>query len=1119
MKESKTVYSYLIEHMDSPSFKKVRELACDFVRKLPKELCDELHNSLNRGVDILDSEALLQMYFYSFGEMHAAKLNYAFEHLQQYIIEAKKVELVDYGCGQGMASMCYHDFINKLNPLQEITRVTLIEPSALALSRASLLCSNFYPKAEIVTLNKGFEDLTKKDFESSDSIPTIHLFSNILDVESYNIEKFAQLIKSISVGDNEYVIVSPIQNINRVKRLKDFVSILNNNRYFEQYLDKHELREDKEWTCAVLMCSSRNEKYDSICDFDSEVAEKYFAKDWEASLYSEDGKRLIFVDEKCTSFIVKEGTEIICDGAFQDCELVSDIKLPNSIKVIGNNSFRGCKSLKRIEIPQSVRIIKDGAFKECDSLSEIVIPKDIEFIGNNPFPKCKIICNSKEFVIDNDALFTHDKKLLIGYYGNHSIFCIPEIVEKIGNEAFAGNNELIKLVIPNSVVDIGDRAFMGVALNEIVLPQSLINIGDEAFMFSCLENITIPKSVKTIGRDSLASVKSISFEGSVEQIGSWIWVPFTTIENIDIPRGTQTYYERILPKELHTCLREATVSVEELNLSASEKELLEAWIDDYGVKYSKDGKKLLTIPSFFPYSSYHVKDGTEIICDNAFKSVYPKSHYLKEIVLPKSLLHIGNSAFLWSQRLESVELPLRLKSIGNYAFAACGKLKSINIPNGVKFLGTGCFNNCGIDKIVIPESVEKMSGSPINKKWTDIKIICNSNKFKIKNNCLYTANEKTILATFDKNNIDSSLLKGINHIGGYAFAFCNVEELTIPTSVKSIGDSAFYDSKIERIKIPTSVVSIGEYALSHTKIKEIVIPETIEILNRGVFSWCKQLERAKIPIGLKIIEDEVFSECEELEEIELPNTISRIGNNAFYGCKSLKRMLLQDGIRHIGNHVFNFCKNLNTIVIPSTISFIGENPFEGCYSTILSYSSNYRVRNGILYSGDYKKIISCLYNSDEIDLPRTVEEIGRSAFSGCFNLRKVSLPNTLKRIGSYAFSGCSSLKSITIPKSVISIENSLFLNCIELEEIRFRNKDVKLDLFQFADGCDSLKVVLIPKGSYSCYFDIFVKHQWLRDLLVEGTNKSVFNAKDYEKIIEEQHKNTQFGVTDLEQIQ
>ena len=86
MKESKTTYSYLIEHMEDPSFEKVWDIAFDFVQKLPSELCNELHDSLNRGIDILDSEPLLQMYIYSFGKMHNAKLQYAFNHVQKPII-------------------------------------------------------------------------------------------------------------------------------------------------------------------------------------------------------------------------------------------------------------------------------------------------------------------------------------------------------------------------------------------------------------------------------------------------------------------------------------------------------------------------------------------------------------------------------------------------------------------------------------------------------------------------------------------------------------------------------------------------------------------------------------------------------------------------------------------------------------------------------------------------------------------------------------------------------------------------------------------------------------------------------------------------------------------------
>lgn len=1108
MKESKTIYSYLIEHMESPSFKKVRDLACDFVRKLPQELCDELHNSLNRGVDILDSEALLQMYFYSFGEMHAAKLNYAFNHLQQYVKEAKKIELIDYGCGQGMASICYHDFIYNVNPSQEISKVTLIEPSEMALSRACLLCSRFYPNAEIVTVNKDFENLTDKDIERSESIPTIHLFSNILDVESYGIDKFARLVKSISIGDNEYVIVSPIQNVNRMKRLKDFVTILNNNLYFEQYLDKHEFREDKEWTCAVLMCSSRNEKYEPICDFDSEVAEKYYTKNWETSLYSEDGKRLIFVDEKCTSFIIKEGTEIICDGAFLGCELASYIKLPNSIKVIGNYSFRGCKSLKKIEIPESVRIIKDEAFQECDSLSEIVIPENVDFIGNNPFPQCKIICNSNNFVIDNDALFTLDKKLLIGYYGNHSTYCIPETVEKIGNDAFLRKNELINITIPNSVVDIGDRAFMGVALNDIVLPQSLVNIGDESFSFSCLKDIVIPKSVKTIGYNALDSFKSISFEGSVEWIGGWTWLFVPTIEKIVIPRNSRAHYERILPKELHAYLRETADTIEELDFSVSEEELLEAWTDEYGVKYSKDHKKLLSLPSKFIHDEYKVKQGTEVICNDAFYQ--NKSNCLLQVYhieLPDSIRYIGNNAFCRCY-LKTIRLSRNLLYIGDYAFSGCSSIKSFELPSSVKYLGQGCFGNCVLSKFIIPESIEYIKGNPWCGSFTSGKFALENHSpyYTAQNGHLYSKDQKTIVCCLDDREFNASTLENVTHIANYAFSNCHIEQLIIPNTVVSIGDSAFFHCfGFEEVRLPDSLKTIGEYAFYSTQIKGIEIPDSVENIGSHAFESCSQLVSISLSNSLTSISERLFA-CTSLYEINVPPKVVKIHNSAFCACSKLYRVSLNEGIIDIGDNAFSGCYNLDEITIPSSVTHIGADPFPKGHCQIRCLSNNYIIKNGMLFTADMKLLISCLYNSGSIDVPKGVEVIGSYAFSS--GIISVSIPNTVKTICRGAFNG-TSLKTITIPKSVTKIEHLAICNCNELEEIRILNKKIEIDSAQFADGCGLLKVILIPQGSYSYFFDLFEKWR-LRDILVEGTKKSIFNDEDCISINEALYKNTMF---------
>lgn len=264
MKESKTTFAYIVEHMSEPSFEKVRNISYDFVQKLSSELVDELFDQLNRGVEILDSEPLLQMYFYSYGQMHAEKLMYAFKQLSPYIKSAKKIDIIDYGCGQGLATMCYHDFINDYNLQQQVRSITLIEPSAFALSRAELLCSCFFPEASITAIQKDFDELLDDEIRIDVDCPTLHLFSNILDVESYDIVPLADKIKASCQGDNEFVIVSPMQNARRMGRLKEFVDFLGVNCYFEKYLDKQQLREDKDWTCCAMLCSTRNSELAAI---------------------------------------------------------------------------------------------------------------------------------------------------------------------------------------------------------------------------------------------------------------------------------------------------------------------------------------------------------------------------------------------------------------------------------------------------------------------------------------------------------------------------------------------------------------------------------------------------------------------------------------------------------------------------------------------------------------------------------------------------------------------------------------------------------------------------------------------------------------------------------------
>ena len=111
----------------------------------------------------------------------------------------------------------------------------------------------------------------------------------------------------------------------------------------------------------------------------------------------------------------------------------------------------------------------------------------------------------------------------------------------------------------------------------------------------------------------------------------------------------------------------------DMSTKATEEERKEALVDEWGVKYSKDGRKLLKAPQNLD-GTYSVKKGTKIICDMAF---YDYSS-LSSLVIPDSVIIIGFGAFEGCSSLRSLVIPDSVTSIGNEAFRGC------NFPNDLK---------------------------------------------------------------------------------------------------------------------------------------------------------------------------------------------------------------------------------------------------------------------------------------------------------------------------------------------------------------------------------------------------------------------------------------------------
>ena len=241
---------------------------------------------------------------------------------------------------------------------------------------------------------------------------------------------------------------------------------------------------------------------------------------------------------------------------------------------------------------------------------------------------------------------------------------------------------------------------------------------------------------------------------------------------------------------------------EDLSTETTEEELKEAFVDEWGVKYSKDGRKLLKAPGELS-GAYSVKEGTRIICNSAFSSCSS----LSEIVIPSSVTSIGDSAFSWCSSLSEIVIPSSVTSIGDWAFSRCNSLSEIVIPSSVTSIGDSAFSFCdSLSEIVIPSSVTS--------------------------------------------------------IGKYAFSFCDsLSEIVIPSSVTSIGDHAFSDCRsLFEIVIPSSVTSIGNSAFSCCdSLSEIVIPSSVASIGDSAFYKCKFPDNLKQEL-ISRFGDELFND-------------------------------------------------------------------------------------------------------------------------------------------------------------------------------------------------------------------------------------------------------------------
>lgn len=218
-------YIEQLYNIQNPSFNSIIELNASLVplqyRSRPWQ-----YPGLNHGTAVLTTEEQCNAYIAAYGNMHPGKINEVLDEIKINDFANTDLQIIDWGCGQGLATICLFDFFNKHNlSLDLVKKVVLIEPSEVARDRAKTHV-NAYLRDEdkIVVIGKYIDDVKVDDIVSDEPV-TLHLFSNILDIPSIDLLRLANCIKTNLKGLHYFFCWGPLNQGNN--RIDSFWSYFN----------------------------------------------------------------------------------------------------------------------------------------------------------------------------------------------------------------------------------------------------------------------------------------------------------------------------------------------------------------------------------------------------------------------------------------------------------------------------------------------------------------------------------------------------------------------------------------------------------------------------------------------------------------------------------------------------------------------------------------------------------------------------------------------------------------------------------------------------------------------------------------------------------------------------
>ena len=736
-----------------------------------------------------------------------------------------------------------------------------------------------------------------------------------------------------------------------------------------------------------------------------------------------------------------EGSNAVIRTA--DMELVAGCKntiIPSGTKIIGAYAFQHCTSLISLKIPESITAISDFAFWGCSGLTELNIPASVTQIGNMTFYGCSalktIIVDSENSVYDsrnncNALIETSSNTLLRGCKNT----IIPNDILNIGENAFRPCDGLTSIEIPASVVSIGDNAFaycyqLMRVISNIVDPKSVV-MGSTVFdRISEYAILKVPQGTK----DSY-----LAADGWKDAFCNIVEMGDQDPNTIDVAVAGTLSSLLVNPMEIEELTLTGDLNGTDFRLiremagndylGQPTNGMLKK-LDISGANIVEGGEKYLDADQVWSSHRSYTQWGGEYFHFNTQQNVLGNAMFagcekLIDIVLPKSIISIGDLAFWDCMNLESLVIPENVSSIGMDVFIECNKLSNVSVAEGNQTFSAPA--NCNV----------LMEGTTLRNAFAN-----------------------------------SVIPKGTTAIGANAFrSYYGNADFVVPEGVVSIGNNAFAWSNIKSISLPSTLKRIDYGAFSLTQLESITIPASVEFIGERILNHCSNLTTITVasdnPLfdsrdkSNAIIETATNTLIQGCKTTIIPESVTALGTTAFTECQDLISITIPKSITHIGDCAFMFCARLKDVYLlieePFAISQYAFPQIGEYYGLTTTFHVPYGTKEAYLKADgwkEFKDYIVEVVMTDDVAYTLNEEEKTVTVEGSDQSTKEVEIQPVVEiegekyevtAIGEGAFENNESLEKLTIPETIESIGDNAFAGCKNLNQIRvFAEEPIKL---------------------------------------------------------------------------